>query len=156
PSIAFWIRESLRLSDARPANVHGALFCADTALKLATNRLDWANAEYARGVALLRLGDLTSSIGSFEGIEKWFSNPLGIDERVLLARTLVSKGVALGQLERSDEELAAYDEVVKKFGSAREELLRHQVARALFNKGVVLNDTGQRENAIAVYDDVVK
>jgi tetratricopeptide (TPR) repeat protein len=155
PSFDFWISEANRLLDARTGSAHGVLYCAGMAQELAQNGLEWAVAENARGVALADLGDLTASIGSFEKITSRFSNPVGTDESVWLARALYNKGITLGQLGRSEEEIAIYSDMLNRFEAAREGPLTEWVARVLFNKGFVLDQLGRRKEAIAVFDDLV-
>jgi tetratricopeptide (TPR) repeat protein len=156
PSFQYWLAESRRLAAATPSrDMHGSLFCAEKALKMANTDLEWAGAEDARGLAKYHLNDLMGAITINSGVAERFATCTDIDRRRWCARALFNKGVSLGAMGRSEEELAAYNDIVGRFGAASELPLRVLVSRALLNKGITLGELGRSEEELVVYDDIV-
>ncbi|MTW17950.1 DUF4062 domain-containing protein [Rhodoplanes serenus] len=155
PSLAYWLGEAKALLELTPPDAQGALFCAERAVALATNDVDWAGAENLRGAARLHLNDLPGAIETFEAIVVRLDAATTPAEQERLATALFNKGATLSVLGRSDEAIALYDEVIARFGSATEPALREPIAKALVNKGVTLGAFKRGDEAIAAYDDVI-
>ncbi len=155
PNFEFWVAEARRLSDAKPPDHDGSLFCAVKATACAKSDVEWAQARNVQAVSHFHLGRLDDAIGLFTQIVERFSSSIEPERRTWHAKALVNRGLSLGGLGRGEEAISVYDDVVGRFGMAGEPALREQVARALVNKGIRLGELGRGEEAISVYDDVV-